>query len=72
MTPDQQQAIQQDAERAAQERQTPNEKCPHPFSSEQGRHWVKCYWAERDRRYDDEYRLVGTDFEDHHEERRGK
>lgn len=46
MTPEQQ-AIQRDAETAAHEGKTPNERCPHPFSSEQGKLWVACYWAAR-------------------------
>ena len=47
MTSDQQQSIREDAERAAREGRTPNERCPHPFSSEQGKWWVACYWAIR-------------------------
>lgn len=45
MTDTQAQAIQQDAERAASEGKTPNEACPHPFSSKEGRQWVAYYWA---------------------------
>jgi len=47
MTPEQKESIQIDAERAAREGRTPNERCPHPFSSEQGKWWVACYWAIR-------------------------
>jgi hypothetical protein len=44
MTNDQKQQIREDAERAARSGKTPNEACNHPFSSEQGRYWVECYW----------------------------
>lgn len=47
MTDAQKQAIQQDAERAARMGWTPNQMCPHPFASEQGRLWVAAYWAVR-------------------------
>lgn len=47
VTDQQKQAIQQDAERAAREGYTPNERCPHPFASEQGALWVEAYWAIR-------------------------
>jgi hypothetical protein len=47
MTPEQTQAIREDAERAARAGKTPNEACPHPFSSEQGKLWVECYWLIR-------------------------
>lgn len=55
MTDQQKAQIQADAERAAQERQTPNVACNHPFSSEQGRYWVACYQAEWDRLYSRSY-----------------
>lgn len=51
MTDEQRQAIKQDAEQAAKDGKTPNERCPHPFSGEQGKYWVKCYWAMPDRRF---------------------
>jgi len=47
MTPEQKESIQIDAERAAREGRTPNERCPHPFSSKHGKWWVECYWAIR-------------------------
>jgi hypothetical protein len=47
MNDQQKQAIREDAERAAREGRTPNERCPHPFSSEQGKWWGECYWRKR-------------------------
>ena len=47
MTDAQKSQIQADAERAAREGYTPNERCPHPFASDQGQLWVSCYWAIR-------------------------
>lgn len=72
MTENQSKAIQQDAERAANMGWTPNQMCPHPFSSEQGRYWVACYEAEWGKRYGlrqvDEDGGAGV----YHVERRGK
>ena len=45
MTETQKQAIREDAEQAAKDGKTPNERCPHPFSSDQGKYWCECYWA---------------------------
>lgn len=70
VTPEQKTAIQQDAERAANMGWTPNEKCPHPFSSEQGKLWVQAYWDFRARRKDEGQGLGGCGFETY--DRRGK
>lgn len=72
MTESQKQQIQADAERAAQERQTPNEKCPHPFSSEQGRYWVACYEAEWNWRYCHSPDQPNAKDVAYHQDRRGK
>ena len=72
MTDAQKQAIQQDVERAAQMKWTPTQMCPHPFSSEQGRYWTECYWAEWDKRYTRGEPVDGWGGEGHQEERRGK
>lgn len=47
MTEDQKTAIRKDAERAARMGWTPNQMCPHPFASEQGKVWTEAYWAVR-------------------------
>lgn len=69
MTPEQKESIQIDAEHAARSGKTPNERCPHPFSSDQGKWWVECYWNDRDNRRDAGQALGGCGWET--AERRG-
>lgn len=45
MTDYEKRSIRSDAQRAFLLGQTPNEACPHPFGTVQGRHWLACYWC---------------------------
>lgn len=63
MTDAQAESIKADAERAARMGWTPNQMCPHPFASEQGRLWVAAYWNFIDQRKDEGQGLGGCGFE---------